>query len=312
MADATATGSFFDGATVAYESNMSGADFSYANLTGARILGGTLSKIKLNNAILKDATLSGSDLVHAHLNNADLRGAVFVNANLGWAELKGSDLRGSFMPLVRLNSAKLSGANLEEATLWGARMSTADLSGANLEGSYMVGASCNSCDFTGASLNGTDVRKAEFRGAYFKKTRLGDIDVTRAKSWESAIFSEIDWTKLEKTDISSILKQAVIFFYSSEGDTQKQSTIGLLSSSLNREVAVNRKLIESMKPIACLTDKWDPSAKFGESSSDKQCLFSLLNNYSELVKEIRGVSEIELEGVKPNCNSCFRIGHLDY
>ncbi len=60
--------------------NLSGADLSRADLSGAN---------------LSDADLSGANLSGANLSCADLRGANLSGANLSCADLCGADLRGA-------------------------------------------------------------------------------------------------------------------------------------------------------------------------------------------------------------------------
>jgi arabinogalactan oligomer / maltooligosaccharide transport system substrate-binding protein len=79
---------------------------------------------------LSNADLSNDDLSGAPLNEVDL-----TNANLSHADLSGADLGGSIM-----YSANLTGADLSGATLAGASLSSAILTGANLAGADLSSA----------------------------------------------------------------------------------------------------------------------------------------------------------------------------
>ena len=67
--------------------DLSGAELSRADLSGANLSGAELSRAYLSGANLSGADLSGADLSGAYLSGADLSGA-----NLSGAHLSGADL----------------------------------------------------------------------------------------------------------------------------------------------------------------------------------------------------------------------------
>jgi hypothetical protein len=67
--------------------NLSGADLSRADLSGAG-----LSWADLSRADLSLANLSGANLSRANLSGANLSGADLSRADLSWANLSGADL----------------------------------------------------------------------------------------------------------------------------------------------------------------------------------------------------------------------------
>ena len=71
--------------TKGIRANLSGADLSRADLSGAALM----------IADLSGADLSRANLMIADLSGADLRGAVLSRANLRGADLRGTDLRGA-------------------------------------------------------------------------------------------------------------------------------------------------------------------------------------------------------------------------
>ena len=97
-----------------YEADLSGADFSGANLRSADFSGANLRGVDFSGA-----DLSGADLRSANLRSANLRSADFSGADLSGADLRSANLSGA-----DLRSANLSGADLRSANL-----SDADLSG---------------------------------------------------------------------------------------------------------------------------------------------------------------------------------------
>jgi uncharacterized protein YjbI with pentapeptide repeats len=79
----------------------------------------------LSGADLSKAELSGAGLTGANLSNADLRRTILLGATLDDANLKDADLRGAY-----LDDARFGGADLTGAKLGGARLGGADLSAA--------------------------------------------------------------------------------------------------------------------------------------------------------------------------------------
>ena len=74
-----------------HETNLSGADFTGADLHETNLSG---------------ADLSGANLSYAYLGGADLRGANLSGAELSEAELSGAELSGAELrvPILQLNS----------------------------------------------------------------------------------------------------------------------------------------------------------------------------------------------------------------
>ncbi|MBU6346362.1 MAG: pentapeptide repeat-containing protein [Cyanobacteria bacterium REEB494] len=91
--------------------------------------------------------LSGRDFSHANLSNKDLSGR-----NLTYANLSGSNLSDTFMHKVNLRGANLSGANLFRANLLLADLREANLRSANLIGADLSGADLRGADLTGARM----------------------------------------------------------------------------------------------------------------------------------------------------------------
>jgi hypothetical protein len=101
--------------------NLSSADLSGANLSGADLRSANLSGANLSSADLSGANLSGANLSGANLSSADLSGANLSGANLSSADLSGANLRGANLSSANLSGANLSGANLRSANLSGAQ-----------------------------------------------------------------------------------------------------------------------------------------------------------------------------------------------
>lgn len=120
--------------------NMSGADFTDANLENANLFrviaketifqGANLNKVRLSGAILSKAnlrnvkckngnlsevTLEDTILDNADLNGATLRGALVKEASFINADLRGADLSGARIHIVNFNGARLEGADFTDA-----------------------------------------------------------------------------------------------------------------------------------------------------------------------------------------------------
>ena len=74
------------------KANLTGADLSRADLTGANLSEANLFKADLTGANLSEANLSIADLTGAHLSKANLSKANLYGANLYGADLTGADL----------------------------------------------------------------------------------------------------------------------------------------------------------------------------------------------------------------------------
>ena len=139
------------------DSDFTGANFSYAHLTGGCLAGADFTKANFTQAksvydflagipgrreitkILSfaEANFTGVDLAgfdfrdyfREEVKFLDFTGAIFAEANLQQADFRGLDLES-----VSFRSANLTGANLSSCNLKNADFAYANLKGANLEG----------------------------------------------------------------------------------------------------------------------------------------------------------------------------------
>lgn len=86
-----------------------------ADLSGVDFSGANLQSINLQNACLIGADLRGSDLSWANLIDADLRGASLKGARLYNADLRGADLKDADLKNANLKEARLYNADLRDA-----------------------------------------------------------------------------------------------------------------------------------------------------------------------------------------------------
>ena len=170
------------------ETDLSGLDLSYADLTGTNLEGTDLSNSDLSNTILIGANLIGSDLNSANLTHAvlqkanlqgvDLRGAllektVLYNAIYDdgtlWPETFDYLISGALGPSAYLHGSLLSGVQLDRLDLYCADLSNADLSNATL-----VGTNLGQANLQGADLRGADLSKARLKGSILLDARYDD------------------------------------------------------------------------------------------------------------------------------------------
>jgi uncharacterized protein YjbI with pentapeptide repeats len=107
--------------------NLSGANLSGALLFKANLFDANLSGANLSKASIHDANLQGANLSKANLTEADLSKANLIQANLTEADLSRANLSGAGLGWADLTQANLNGANLSGANLSGANFSRANL-----------------------------------------------------------------------------------------------------------------------------------------------------------------------------------------
>jgi uncharacterized protein YjbI with pentapeptide repeats len=102
--------------------DLSGRNMSYANLSGANLSDTFMHKVILRGANLSDTNMFRANLLLADLREANLRNANLIGADFSGADLRGADLTGARMRsgdrlLVKLIGANLSGAIMPDGTI---------------------------------------------------------------------------------------------------------------------------------------------------------------------------------------------------
>lgn len=174
--------------------NLSGAKLHKAQLSGTDFSEANLRKITLSEATLSGANLNSADLSQANLSHANLVKATLTSARLGSANLSGSDLteaelENAFLTGSNLQQATLASSTLARATLDAANLSRADLShsdlslaslkSANLHSAKLIGcklafAELNAADLSAADLTGADLRNAQLVSANLNNVSFDD------------------------------------------------------------------------------------------------------------------------------------------
>jgi len=140
--------------------NAQGVQRAAVGSGGLQMRAASLSQTDLSGQDLKWADLSEADLRQANLSGADLLGADLSNADLGEANLESAVLRGADLSGAKAGKAVLAQADLHWAVLRNTDLSEADLRGADLQGADLENANLD-----GANLEGADMRKVHIAGA---------------------------------------------------------------------------------------------------------------------------------------------------
>ena len=112
------------------EANLTGADLSRADLTGAK--GITIEELEKQAKSLKGAIMPDGKM---YRNSSRVS---FMKADLSGVDLSGVDLSEALLKGTKLEKANLYSANLSGANLAGADLTDADLGGANLKGAKYI------------------------------------------------------------------------------------------------------------------------------------------------------------------------------
>lgn len=171
--------------------NLSGENFSGADLTNANLSDIIFNEANLSDANLSGANLSGAYFVKANLSNVIFTGANFSGVNFSEAILSGvklpTDLSGSILSEAKLSGKDLSGTNLSKAVLANTDFSKANLSETNLSEANLYRAILSGADLSGADLSGVNLNDANLSGAKLIGTIAGGVEVNARTKTERII-----------------------------------------------------------------------------------------------------------------------------
>jgi uncharacterized protein YjbI with pentapeptide repeats len=148
-------------------------DWSFADLTGAKLM---------------SSVFRGSKMGYANLSRSDLRGATFdVTApSLNLAGATGTaDFSGATIRDVDMRDANLAGSNFSHATLFGAYAPNANLANVNMTGALVFGSILLSAnlggDWSGANLSGVRAAGASIQSVNFAGANITSADFSGAQ-----------------------------------------------------------------------------------------------------------------------------------
>ncbi len=193
--------------------DLSGYDFSYANLNQSNLTKTHLSYSKfyrasLEQVILDECEFLGSDLSHASLNECsakrcgfggtDLSHTSMINADLSDATLSRSKLVNADMRAADLKNARLSETDLSGAIFTRAKLVQSDLKQSNVKDTNFELADMQGCrllgikNFKKAAWIGADIRGLDLRGAYLVRRYIADenylYEFQASSPWHRAIY----------------------------------------------------------------------------------------------------------------------------
>ncbi len=159
------------------EVDLSGADFSFANLMGANLADCNLERINLNSAKLFQANLSGSYLKDANFAKANIRYIDLSYADLSKADLTGVNAEGANFIRTEAQQANFSNsnfvnANFELAELIKTNFSHSELANANFRKANLTRATLKEVDLSEANCFETNLTKANLKDSYLTFTNL--------------------------------------------------------------------------------------------------------------------------------------------
>jgi len=142
--------------------NLSGANLTGANLTNSDLEGAFLFEANLTNANFSGANLTGADTIGAILTGADFSSSILTNVTSDNDVGTPASLPSNFEvvsgylvgPSANLSISNLTGADLSGADLMNTNLSSAGLDDANLTGANLTGANLTGANLSGAYLFG--------------------------------------------------------------------------------------------------------------------------------------------------------------
>lgn len=154
-------------------------------------------KIDLRGSYLSWANLSGADLLGVNLGEAFLEGANLSGAILSGINLKRADLRMADMRKARMLIANLSKANLRMVDFSGADLSIANLYGADLHGANLSRVNLGGADFEGVNLSSVRFNIPDGSQPAYNLGKIDNLHLAKnldKADWRGTIFEGRDWT----------------------------------------------------------------------------------------------------------------------
>ena len=145
LTDAVLKKTNLDGATLS-GANLQGADLTSADFNGiyfdtkANFKNSILRKASFNDADLSGLDFSGANLKEASFNKAELRGTIFTSADLNEATIEGAVVVDAIFTNADVSEADFSHSDLKGAIFHGANIEDADFTEADLHETNYSGA----------------------------------------------------------------------------------------------------------------------------------------------------------------------------
>lgn len=171
------------------------ADFTKANLEGARFAGADLT-----GATFDEANLRSADLAYVSLT-----GAAFAGAKLDAAEITGGvKAEGANFLLASLQGADLTGLHGQGADFSNARLHAATLAFARLDGAVLAGANLDAASLYQARLLGASLAGATITGADFRRSRIWLTAAPEKDASGTANFADLEISAPGDADVAEL------------------------------------------------------------------------------------------------------------
>lgn len=176
------------------------ADFSHADLGGARLEGVNLEKANLNGAYLGKANLNDARLNAAFLNFANLNDASLERADLHFVRAMNATFDGASLEYANFREAILTASTFEDSRLAFANFESSKLGHVNF-----TGANLSAVNFAYADIGGCHFREASIGGAKWTSIANADFDDYQIKEFTY----ELCWAALASSDTSEYIKDEI-------------------------------------------------------------------------------------------------------
>ena len=269
------TGINFTGADLENQ-DLIGANLTKANLSNANLKGSTLQNANLTEANLFKANLSGASLINANLSNANLTFSNLISTNLVGVDLKNMNLNGANLSRLNFSEIDLTGVILTNAILMGANLDGVNLTNKDLTGANLEGVNLRNMDLTGVNLSGVDLRNMDLTGVNLSGVDLSNKDLSgtnlKNANLTGSKLGGIDFKNMDLTGVNlSEVDISGIDFSSTILKDAKTITINL--KTLND---VNWPMSEDLKNR--FVTRYDFSEKSKYISTKDGLLLELVNN----------------------------------
>ncbi|MBW7983722.1 DUF2169 family type VI secretion system accessory protein [Enterobacillus tribolii] len=174
--------------------DLTGADLSHLDLSGANFTRAMLESADLSHAILDEATLVQTLLARTKMDHTSLRKATLTEATLALADCADCDFTGATLHNLILEGARFKRCNfsivaLSQQMFEDIELIDCDFSNASLDNAIFNGLTLEKTRFTSACLHKVSFIDSHLRQAVFGETTLRRCAMTNCRT------EEIDFTR---------------------------------------------------------------------------------------------------------------------
>lgn len=194
--------------------------------------------------------IKGIDFSYIDLSYADLSNLIFIDCNFNSASLYRSNLDSAIF-----ENCKLINANLKSAILASSEFYNSRLNNSNFDDADMLDVYFNNCDLTNISVKGTNLLNIEA-----KNTIVQEIKIDRNTSILNGTFENVDWSRVDVSNINISIDQTKYFLNCSKGLSSvqvynpeyKRSGIEELQDHIFKNLCNSENIIPSSNSVSDL------------------------------------------------------------